>query len=198
MIKIYKDELKQALQGLGKGLNKYRALQELFHIQKVDVSTHKYFQKKFIGFYRMGRKSDKWYKKYYELLQQGRKRKLSYKYALEELYVIPQNGTHKIEASFASKLIATIDPDLPVIDKYVLNNIFRSVPAPNKKLKPNKQFENRRLEKTVYTYELIKNDFKQYLASPEGKKTIEAFDRAYPESGLTNTKKLDLILWQIR
>ena len=36
------------------------------------------------------------------------------------------------------------------------------------------------------------------LKTPNGRYLVRAFDRAYPQAGITDMKKLDLVLWQTR
>lgn len=100
-----------------------------------------------------------------------------------------QNKTSRIEASFASKLIATVNPNLPVIDRFVVKNIGLKLPNYN---------NSSRIDLLVNLYEQLTTQFEHYLLSPEGETLTSEFDKFYPNAAITNIKKLDLVLWQIR
>jgi hypothetical protein len=100
-----------------------------------------------------------------------------------------QSVTDRIEASFASKLLATLDPNLPVIDKIVLGHLGLRLPSwgvPD------------RTEKTTSVYRSLTDTLAQYIIPAPGKRAIAAFRAAYPETQITDVKIVDLILWQTR
>jgi len=68
--------------------------------------------------------------------------------------------SHRIEASFSSKLVATINPELPVWDKEVLRNLKLKKPLPTDK---------DRLNKTKELYAAIKDWYANQLKTEEGK-----------------------------
>ena len=76
-------------------------------------------KKTFNGFYRGRQKSAAWYDKYYKLMEEQKSANRSFKDLL--LYLEPVGGT--IDVSFVSKLMAAVDPSLPIWDKYVLQNL---------------------------------------------------------------------------
>jgi hypothetical protein len=93
------------------------------------------------------------------------------------------------EASFASKLTASVEPTLPVIDAFVLKNMGLRLPAPTSR---------DRLRAIVDTHRRVADGYARLLASDDGRAAVASFDAAYPDTGLTDLKKLDLVLWQIR
>lgn len=95
----------------------------------------------------------------------------------------------RFEASFSSKLVATINPSLPIWDSIVLKNSGKKPPAYNKK---------NRMEEIILLYDAIKNEYEKILEEEKGKKIIELFDNEYPNSGITDIKKVDFVFWQIR
>ncbi|WML23816.1 hypothetical protein [Neobacillus sp. OS1-33] len=105
----------------------------------------------------------------------------TFRYIYEEL--------ERVEASFSSKLVATINPDLPIWDTVVLKNLDKKPPA---------YYKKNRLEETILLYEDIKNEYKKILAEETGKLIIQLFDQEYPNSGITNIKKADFVFWQTR
>ena len=96
---------------------------------------------------------------------------------------------HRVEPSFSSKLVATINPKLPVWDQQVLKNL---------KLKAPLYGDKERLNKTKKLYDSIKEWYRDYLNTIEGRKKVTEFDQRFPNSGISNIKKIDLILWQTR
>lgn len=107
--------------------------------------------------------------------------------SFEEVIDILYKATGKVHSSFASKLLATINPDLPVLDKYIRINL--EIP----------QFYGyRNVEKTIEQYYQVINLYKKILLTPQAKVWIQLFDEKFQDNKITDIKKLDLILWQIR
>jgi len=97
--------------------------------------------------------------------------------------------TNRIEASFASKLVATIDPSKPVIDKFVLENFGLRLPRWGLR---------DREARTIDAYQALCQAYGDYLRGPTGMLIRELFDRSFPGLNLTDLKKIDLVLWQVR
>lgn len=168
---------------LTKGLNKYISIMHDF--ESTDVFAELNFQKKFKGFYKI-RRNQEFCNQYFSILQKHKKNKiLSFEYVLTALLT---NG--KLEASFSSKLLATINPELPVWDKEVLRNI-------ESELKPLSSTGDR-IKDAVHKYNAMADYYKIKLQSDEGKQMIQLFDDKYPATNITNLKKIDFILWQTR
>jgi hypothetical protein len=94
-----------------------------------------------------------------------------------------------VEASFSSKLVATINPELPIWDSIVLNHLGKKAPA---------YYRKNRLKETVILYEEIAKWYERFMKTEEAMGIIQLFDEDYPNSGLTDIKKVDFVLWQIR
>lgn len=165
------------------GLKKYTNILELLH--SVDVSESVDFQKAYNGFYRMRQRSEQFYSSYYSYMEKNKKSNPSFEQTLNYIY----NELGRTEASFASKLVATINPNLPVWDSVVLNNLGLKSPTYGGK--------NRR-NKIIDIYRKIIDWYDSFLESEEGKMALELFDTHYPDTPLTPLKKIDLIVWQIR
>jgi len=85
-------------------------------LQKVNVAENMEYQRKYTGFWVMGRLSKKYYKKYFELLETNKKNKnISLDCVVKELNTI--DG--KIQFSFSSKLIHMINNDKPIYDSKI-------------------------------------------------------------------------------
>lgn len=171
-----------ALPRVAPGLAKYCWLQA--HLFDRDVSVDREFQRRFAGFYRV-RRGEAWRRAFFEILQNHKGTNLRFSNALGQLAV----ATGRVEASFASKLVATINPDQPVIDSVVLRNVGLRLPPPG---------AADRLDRIVLVHSRLANWYTQQLGSAAGAEVIRLFREAYPSALISDTKALDLVLWQIR
>src|ERR1700756_1787179 len=94
-----------------------------------------------------------------------------------------------IEASFASKLVATLDASKPVIDKFVFEHFAMRLP---------RWGSVDREEKTIELYRELCEKYRVLLQSPTGKLIRELFDLRYPNSEVSELKKVDLVPWKAR
>ena len=123
------------------------------------------FRKAFNGFYRVRQKSAAWYDKYYGLMEEQRSANRSFR----ELLFCLEKISGTIDVSFASKMLAAIDPMLPIWDKYVLQNLGLL----------------KRWEK------MASKDGKACIAA------LDSAMSHYKEK-LTEVKKIDFLLWSMR
>lgn len=184
-INLSQQKIDIALPKIQEGLRKYLWLQgevnkgESFHQDPI-------FRRRFNHFYRVRRGTD-WQDKFYLLMGHAMEKGLNFAVILDEL----QKATMRLEASFASKLYATINPSAPVIDSIVLGNVGLRLPyfgAPN------------RATRICQIHGTLENLFDAYLNTSDGVYLINEFDRVYPDAKakVTDQKKLDLVLWQTR
>lgn len=157
------------------------------------ISEKKYnedFKKEFNGYYRIRQKSKQWYECYYKLLKEQNEKKRSFREVLEILYKIEK----KVEASYASKMIASVNPDKAIWDSNVLKNLGFYSEWNNYDLY--KGVERIKLAEKIYND--INSIYNDYLASSYGKKIIKEFDEMIPsyKDKITNIKKLDCIIWK--
>lgn len=166
------------------GLKKYSTIMQ--RVNNTDVSTDIEFQKLFNGFYRMRQKPITFYKSYFLFLQQNKgNQRLDFYEILNHF----KTGFGRIEASFSSKLLATVNPHYPVLDKEVLQNLGLRLPQYHVK---------DRFQLVVELYENLCRWHAENLNSETGKSMIREFDLRFPESGVAAIKKVDFILWQTR
>jgi hypothetical protein len=175
--------IESALPLAAAGLKKYCWLQAA--LAKTDVANDREFQTRFNAFYRV-RRSPTWKSAYYGLLQQNKTKRQSFADVLRSLHA----ATGRAEASFSSKLVASVDPDMPVIDSFVLMNLGLRLPRPG-------PIETR-LARIVELHALIQRTFADYLDSDMGRHLVARFEESYPDRHVTRVKMLDLILWQAR
>lgn len=165
------------------GLEKYVWIQQ--HLFVTNVAKDKEFQRHYNGFYRVRQRKMEFYNYYYTWMENMKNCKVTFEETLQYLSV----NTGKYESSFSSKLVATINPEQPVWDTVVLGNIGLKPPNPSC---------NNRAEKIVGLYYELENWYKSFLNTPEADNMISLFNETYPDTAITNIKKIDLILWQKR
>lgn len=177
-------DVKTAIDNAIPGIEKYLAIMDRF--DQVDVSTDPDFQRAYNGFYRVQRRTPSWYESYYGLMEQSKGLQPTFDDVLDQLH----EATGRYEPSFASKLVATLNPDAPVWDTHVLRNIGQEAPA---------YYSRTKMDDAKQCYARIVGWYQAFLASAEGTDWLQQFDAAIPaRPGLTNLKKVDFILWQMR
>ncbi|MBI3259422.1 MAG: hypothetical protein HYZ54_08130 [Ignavibacteriae bacterium] len=129
-----------------------------------NVSKDREFQRRFNAFYRV-RRGKRWQKSFYGILQHEKSRNPDFRKVLLDL----QKKTKRVETSFASKLVATINPRLPIIDRVVLKNI-REMGNPEIKL-PYPKAKNR-LDRIIELHKRLEKLFNDFLRTSEGKYLI--------------------------
>ncbi len=165
------------------GLDKYKYIMD--NLTKTDVSIDNDFQRNFNSFY-VVRRDANWRKVYYDYMEKNKNNK---NITFSEIITYLYKKTGNIEASFSSKLLATINPNMPIWDQYILKNL-------NKELNGNTKEE--RLHNAIKLYDEIVEWFNVFLNEPTAKKYIAAFDKVITTYKMTDIKKIDYILWSIR
>lgn len=126
-INLTKAQIDAALPRVAKGLQQYVSLQAMREVS--DLQSEPLFRRQFNHFYRV-RRNKEWQDKFYELLENFKGTAVGFPDVFDALYRM--TGRH--EASFASKLLATLNPDMPVIDSIVLRNFNSGFPLPAPKI----------------------------------------------------------------
>ncbi len=170
--------------------NKTRAM-----LNNRDVSKDRKYQKNFNDFYRMRSKPSEWYTFYFGLLE---REKYNSDITVEDVARLTfeqmrtPKGNGRVEPSFSSKLVATIRDDAAVYDSQVLNNL--GIPA----LRQNGPAEIR-LDEALRICRDIQAFYSEGIRTDIAEQLRAEFDNLFPRySGFSQTKKLDLMLWQMR
>jgi hypothetical protein len=171
-----------ALPRVAAGLQKYVWLQD--HLSDRNVASDAEYQRRFAGFYRV-RRGSVWRGAFFELLEGRKSNGLPFGEALQLLH----RETGRVEASFASKLVATIDPHQPIIDSVVLTNLGLRLPA---------RGAADRLQQVERLHGRLCDWYREQLASHQGQELVRLFRESYPQVAITDVKAVDLVLWQIR
>jgi hypothetical protein len=165
------------------GLRQYEWLQSRVAGQN-DFEQDPEFRRGFNRFYRV-RRGREWQDTFYGLMGRAKKEGLEFRAVLHALH----SATNRYEASFASKLVATLDPSKPVIDAFVLRNVGLRLPT---------YAAADRAGRIGEIYGELISAFSTFLSGERGCYLISAFRRTYPDARITNVKMLDLVLWQTR
>lgn len=198
---ISEEKINKALTKRIKGISIYI---ELMRTIDSGILTEE-FKENFKKFYGMKRCkfSDEFYTKYFEYLDKNRKKnnqnykKIEFN---EVINYIWQTGTsNRVEASFCSKLLASINSDKPVWDRNVFSWLEMTRPASIKD-------KNKQIKKAIETYDkLIEEINRQFYNTGNAKKCIEIFNeffnRNFSEGNdlkyISSMKKIDFILWSL-
>ncbi len=108
---INASEIMRAQLARSLGLDKYA------EIMRGDPASPS-FQWAFNGYYRI-RRNEEWRNCYYALFLRARTECLNFSQIITALF----QATGNVEASFSSKMLATIEPAKPIWDQYVLQNL---------------------------------------------------------------------------
>lgn len=182
-IVISRDQLEAALPKVQPGLQKYWAIQERVR-RDTSGFTDPELRRSYNGFYRV-RRGQPWQSIYFDLMHQAQTNTYGFSQVLRALH----QSTGRHEASFASKLVATLDTTQPVIDSVVLKNLgckLATVNTPN------------RLQAIESLHRDLQQNVQSFLASIEGRALVSAFKAAYPTFAISEEKMVDLVMWQMR
>lgn len=172
------------------GLDKYKYIMN--SVNKVDVSSDEDFQSRFNNFYVLNGTgaSPEWKAAYYAYFQEVKnnpdKQTLEtiIRHFYEDENVPPYNAAvnKRIELSFSSKMLATIQPNKPIWDSHVSRFLDTRDPKD--------------IAEAIKKYTDLENLYKSFLNTPDADNWIAAFDSAFPEyKWISKTKKIDFIIW---
>lgn len=176
--KVFQERLALSL-----GLDKYQYIMN--QVKKANVAIDTGFQKIFNGFY-IVRRNETWRKIYYEYFESIKDSEPTFANIITYLY----DCTGNIEPSFSSKMLATISPEKPIWDHYVVQNLNIKLTGATKEEK---------LKNAIMLYNDMGKWYSDFLQTEKAKECIYAFDHVLPDyQWLSSIKKIDSILWSIR
>lgn len=180
----------QRLRGIKSRLKDYDYLCQ--KLMTTDVTAVKEYQVKYRNYYVMNSKiwikNPHWFKQYFKILQREKNsQKVDFSAVVREIHTI----TNRVETSFASKLLATINPDLAVYDSKVRDNLCLENPS---------HYDGAvRIAKSIEVYSYLQRLASEMIQSDGFNAWRNRFDREFPQfEHFTDIKKLDLFLWQSR
>ena len=165
------------------GLESYSQI--MASVRQTNIETDGGFQRMFNAFYRV-RRNEEWRKVYYHLFEELKVNTPSFDYIIRYMY----ERTGNIEASFSSKMLATLCPSEPIWDRYVIENLGLKLEGKNKE---------EQLNNAILLYRDIKNWYCDFLTTEKAKECVAAFDEFLPDyCWISPIKKIDCFLWSIR
>ena len=160
------------------------------NLMTTDVTAGTEFQIKYRDYYVMNDLDWEacWYDEYFRILEREKfEREVPFERILKDIHAI----TNRVETSFTSKLLATVNPCLAVYDKYVRENLRLENPSDYPR--------EVRIDKSIEVYSCLQILASEIIQSESFDTWRNRFDEAFPQfSHFTDIKKLDLFLWQNR
>ena len=165
------------------GFDKYKMIIE--HVRKVDVSADLDFQRTYNGFYRIRRNAE-WRAAYYGLFEEIKNSSPTFEQIIRALY----RDTGNIEASFSSKMLATVDVNKPIWDRYVAGNLCLNLKGKTK---------DEQLECAINLYNQMACWYEDFVKTENGIECIAEFNKILPNyAWMSDVKKIDFYLWSKR
>ena len=176
------------------GIEKYLKIKNLY--STTDFAVDSDFAKEFDAFYRVRRNKD-WREVFFKLFAEVKNKSVmqDFKTILAELHSRLSklnDAVHStIEASFVSKMLHTVNPNMPIWDSIVLSKLGYAKEVQPYKM--NSLSEQARLDKCEEVY----NNLKRWYETEEATALERQFDMDYPEykDKIGRTKKIDFMLW---
>jgi hypothetical protein len=167
-------------------------LEDYLYLQRnlsaLDVSKDTTFQRTFNRFYKMRSKPAGWYELFFSLLERDKHRAdLKFEEVIREIF----SRWNEVHPSFASKLVATINPESPVYDKEICKHLgIKQGTIADPEV---------RLATAISNFGALRTFHSVAGKTRSASDLIEAFDRQFERfAGFTSVKKIDLMLWQWR
>ncbi len=182
-----REALFQNLKAIRHRIDQYDYLQRSLH--KTNVAEDSAYQYKFSDYYQIKRRASDWKTAYFAILEREKRNK---DVSLSDVLARMHDGdlSSRVELSFCSKLVATIDPHRPPYDE----NVRMSLGLPRRQHK--KQLDGRYRE-AMRIYDLLRNETERLIHLPCFLDLRDEFDRTFPSfAHFTDMKKLDLFLWR--
>ncbi len=140
------------------------------------------FQRRFNSFYKI-RRNKEWRDTYYSYFDEIKDNKnISFDEILKQIY----EKTHNVEASFSSKMLATIRPEMPILDQFVLTffNLVIEGYTPEE-----------RINSAMEVYRKIVEEESKMLKDPTVKKEVKQFKEYFMDYKISDVKALDYMIW---
>lgn len=176
------------------GIYQYLEIMDLF--PSVNVAENKKFQFKYRAFYMREATNlpEGWYKEYFSIMEDGRKTKITFYDVLSRLHEVSKkilvDKKDRVDASFSSKLVHTLDTTKPILDQFVYRNTGIGPPTYNRE---------DRLRPARSVYEEIEKWYKDFLPTHDGQLVIECFNQRVKENyKISDLRKVDFVLWKWR
>jgi hypothetical protein len=171
-------------------LDRYFRIKRMHNLDKQFVLTPD-FQQAYAGYYGMLRFTTQEFRRaYFQLLYEEQN---ELEHILRELYKYPApNNINRVEFSFATKLLNTLDATLPIYDVNVAR-VLNLEP-------PRGDTIDARIASCLTTYDNLNRSCADLISTPEAIHIVEQVRKLYPdfdELDIPDERVLDIILWKI-
>lgn len=178
-------------QQVDNGLGKY--IDTINNLNKVDVSSNAAYQDNYRSYYGMNRTTTKdFQKQYFKYLENNKNNKnLTYRQVLADLYTT----TGRVDYSFASKLLHTINQGNPILDQHVMRLLGFY-------LKTTRTVQDR-IDYYVNVHETVKGEYAKIANGTYNGRdiynAIKSFNKQFDQYANINlTKKIDCIIFRMK
>ena len=163
------------------------------NIQKADLAPSSEFRRRFIRFYQVRGLVGKHPDVLFNFLGDVRDRNPLPPFAdaiaefAERLHETTKDKKLRAEASFTSKVLATLDPDLPVIDKSLLDHFGLRIHRHKKD----------RMVEAARVYDELHINMRNHIQSRWWSEARRRFNERFPSEAarITDMKALDFLIW---
>lgn len=144
------------------------------------------FKARFNSFFRVVCKKEAWISAFYSVFEEMRKQSgITFEKIITRLY----EETGEVEPGFASKILACIDTDKPIWEKYVLNCIGLTLKGTGEE----------RVQNAVALYAEIEKWYESLLSEENTQAFIKEFSYLFPsDMKISPVKKIDFYLWAVK
>lgn len=152
---------------------------------------NKDFQRMYNGYYAV-RRGEQWREYYYALFADFISRykndePVNFDMIIENMLDAPGGN---VEISFSSKILATIDPCMPIYDSRIAQVLSIG--------KPSSVANKDRLQRAKRIYSDLTNEYNDYFEAKKHERVIEIFnDQIHDGTDISDAKKVDFVLWII-
>lgn len=166
------------------GLYAYRKTLDLTKIGTKD------YQENYANYYRMSRMDENWRTAYFRYMQkQVVNSDITFEEILTQISSVPHkrdnNSRKTIDASFASKMLATLNSNYPIWDSHVAKVVGI-------------RYQTRTVKDYVEIYNELTENIHAFLQTTNGAMCVEEFDKMFPNfTDISPVKKIDLYLWKM-
>jgi len=185
-----------------KGHDKYFLIMNLIADPSINVSNSYEFQKAYSGYYFPAQVKQNFKDFYFSYMQECRNSTPSFAEILQHIY----DYSGEVHYSFASKLLHTLDPCSPVLDRHVMRLLGfqrmdgQYIKADDPNFQSKKDFDA--LKRIAYycdVYEAVVSEYRKYENAPFMQEAIAQFDSLSPIfKCIPYTKKVDMLLFRLR
>lgn len=163
------------------------AYTQLMSLYDASKASDEEFKKRFTGFYRL-RRSALFRNVYFEIMdEQDPDSPMPIEQVMERLRCVSGN----IELSFASKLLATVNPNAPIWDSGIQQALKKWGSANSEQ----EFYRQGPMADAVRKYEQLQRFYSSIEEDGTADLWVKTFDESFPEAGISRAKKIDFVLW---